>query len=109
MSKGASLLDGSWNAAWDARPARWLHGRHSAWLLFGVRTSSSEDMGIPVASGRPKALGSAKGISDPIITSLVPTNLDSFNGERLELLSGKKQVYTDYTVIGKYPGNYFSF
>lgn len=32
----ASLPDGSWNVAWDARPARWLHGRDSAWLLFGV-------------------------------------------------------------------------
>ena len=94
------MLDGSWNAAWDARPARWLHGRHSAWLLFGVRTSSSEDLGIPVASG------GVKGISDPIITSLVPTNLDSLNAERLKLLNGKKQVYTDYTVIGKYPGHY---
>ncbi len=30
------LREGSWNVAWDARPARWLHGRHSAWLLFGV-------------------------------------------------------------------------
>lgn len=29
--------EGSWNAAWDARPARWLHRPDSAWLLFGVR------------------------------------------------------------------------
>ncbi|XP_077230622.1 uncharacterized protein LOC143863747 [Tasmannia lanceolata] len=28
--------EGSWNAAWDVRPARWLHGSDSAWLLFGV-------------------------------------------------------------------------
>ncbi|KAI9124442.1 hypothetical protein K1719_004364 [Acacia pycnantha] len=28
--------EGSWNAAWDARPARWLHRSDSAWLLFGV-------------------------------------------------------------------------
>lgn len=28
--------EGSWNATWDVRPARWLHGSHSAWLLFGV-------------------------------------------------------------------------
>ncbi|XP_054782584.1 uncharacterized protein LOC129289761 isoform X2 [Prosopis cineraria] len=28
--------EGSWNAAWDARPARWLHSPDSAWLLFGV-------------------------------------------------------------------------
>ncbi|KAM1363122.1 hypothetical protein EV2_028842 [Malus domestica] len=30
--------EGSWNAAWDARPARWLHRPDSAWLLFGVRS-----------------------------------------------------------------------
>ncbi|OVA04642.1 Ovarian tumor [Macleaya cordata] len=28
--------EGSWNAALDVRPARWLHGSDSAWLLFGV-------------------------------------------------------------------------
>ncbi|PSR92966.1 Wiskott-Aldrich syndrome protein [Actinidia chinensis var. chinensis] len=28
--------EGSWNVAWDARPARWLHRLDSAWLLFGV-------------------------------------------------------------------------
>lgn len=28
--------EGSWNAAWDARPARWLHRSDSAWILFGV-------------------------------------------------------------------------
>lgn len=28
--------EGSWNVAWDSRPARWLHRPDSAWLLFGV-------------------------------------------------------------------------
>ncbi|XP_068659820.1 uncharacterized protein [Aristolochia californica] len=28
--------EGSWNAAWDARPARWLHCSDSEWLLFGI-------------------------------------------------------------------------
>ncbi|XP_059456061.1 uncharacterized protein LOC132186215 [Corylus avellana] len=28
--------EGSWNVAWDARPARWLHRTDSVWLLFGV-------------------------------------------------------------------------
>ncbi|ESW15822.1 hypothetical protein PHAVU_007G105100 [Phaseolus vulgaris] len=28
--------EGSWNVAWDTRPARWLHRPDSAWLLFGV-------------------------------------------------------------------------
>eukprot|EP00250_Pteridium_aquilinum_P019713 c24547_g1_i1 orf=1007-2269(-) len=36
FATAASLVDGSWNVAWDVRPARWLHGRDSAWLLFGV-------------------------------------------------------------------------
>ncbi|KAI3470566.1 hypothetical protein Pfo_027229 [Paulownia fortunei] len=31
--------EGSWNVAWDARPARWLHHPDSAWLLFGVCAS----------------------------------------------------------------------
>ena len=35
------LIDGSWNVAWDSRPARWLHGQHSAWLSFGVCTCYS--------------------------------------------------------------------
>ncbi|KAI7730175.1 hypothetical protein M8C21_001463, partial [Ambrosia artemisiifolia] len=30
------LGEGSWNVAWDMRPARWLHRPHTAWLLFGV-------------------------------------------------------------------------
>ncbi|KAI3801102.1 hypothetical protein L1987_29204 [Smallanthus sonchifolius] len=28
--------EGSWNVAWDMRPARWLHRPHTAWLLFGI-------------------------------------------------------------------------
>ncbi|KAL4557401.1 hypothetical protein LXL04_035578 [Taraxacum kok-saghyz] len=28
--------EGSWNVAWDVRPARWLHRPHTAWLLFGI-------------------------------------------------------------------------
>ncbi|GAB2286932.1 hypothetical protein Dimus_021320 [Dionaea muscipula] len=28
--------EGSWNVAWDARPARWLHRLDFGWLLFGV-------------------------------------------------------------------------
>eukprot|EP01018_Ginkgo_biloba_P032907 Gb_28852 [translate_table: standard] len=36
LSAAAGLSEGSWNVTWDVRPARWLHGRHSAWLLFGM-------------------------------------------------------------------------
>lgn len=28
--------EGSWNVAWDVRPARWLHRPHTAWLLFSL-------------------------------------------------------------------------
>ncbi|CAN1747642.1 OVARIAN TUMOR DOMAIN-containing deubiquitinating enzyme 4 [Linum perenne] len=28
--------EGSWNVAWDARPARWLHRPDFIWLLFGA-------------------------------------------------------------------------
>lgn len=28
--------EGSWNVAWDARPARWIYRVDLAWLLFGV-------------------------------------------------------------------------
>ncbi|CAA2938734.1 Hypothetical predicted protein [Olea europaea subsp. europaea] len=34
--EGLKSGEGSWNVAWDARPARWLHHPESAWLLFGV-------------------------------------------------------------------------
>ncbi|KAL2533876.1 OTU domain-containing protein [Abeliophyllum distichum] len=34
--EGLKTGEGSWNVAWDARPARWLHHPDSAWLLFGV-------------------------------------------------------------------------
>ncbi|XP_073021251.1 uncharacterized protein [Primulina eburnea] len=30
--------EGSWNVAWDARPARWLHHPDLVWLIFGVCT-----------------------------------------------------------------------
>lgn len=34
--EGLKSGEGSWNVAWDARPARWLHHPDSAWLLFGA-------------------------------------------------------------------------
>lgn len=36
LSRSVFRGEGSWNVAWDARPARWLHRPDSAWLLFGV-------------------------------------------------------------------------
>ncbi|KAL5709604.1 ubiquitinyl hydrolase 1 [Ranunculus cassubicifolius] len=40
--------EGSWNVAWDVRPARWLHGSDSAWLLFGVCACLSAAAPAPV-------------------------------------------------------------
>ncbi|XP_059628411.1 uncharacterized protein LOC132271142 [Cornus florida] len=39
--------EGSWNVAWDARPARWLHWPDSAWLLFGVCPCLSAPLDLP--------------------------------------------------------------
>ena len=33
---GSVRGEGSWNVAWDGRPARWLHRPDSALLLFSV-------------------------------------------------------------------------
>lgn len=39
--------EGSWNVAWDARPARWLHHPDSAWILFGVCASLAAAAAAP--------------------------------------------------------------
>ncbi|GMN52760.1 hypothetical protein TIFTF001_021905 [Ficus carica] len=47
--------EGSWNAALDARPARWLHRADSAWLLFGVcacLAPATLEIGCVLADGR---------------------------------------------------------
>ncbi|EPS70063.1 hypothetical protein M569_04701 [Genlisea aurea] len=41
--------EGSWNVAWDTRPARWLNHPDLAWLLFGV-TDSVVSVGASAAS-----------------------------------------------------------
>lgn len=40
--------EGSWNVAWDSRPARWLHNPDSAWLLFGVCSCLAAPLPVPV-------------------------------------------------------------
>ncbi|KAI5063050.1 hypothetical protein GOP47_0021597 [Adiantum capillus-veneris] len=86
FAMATGLLDGSWNVAWDVRPARWLHGRHSAWLLFGVRAC------CPVVSGlsEPLPLGPLSKVEDASKDLLEPNKFD-FQG---------KQVFTDYTITG---------
>ncbi|GAA0157898.1 cysteine protease [Lithospermum erythrorhizon] len=70
MRKG----EGSWNAAWDARPARWLHNPNSAWLLFGVcgcLASFPPPHFVSIASGfdcsDPKLEGACR--SDEVVSS----------------------------------------
>ncbi|CAN4114301.1 unnamed protein product [Withania somnifera] len=40
--------EGSWNVAWDSRPARWLHNPDSAWLWLGVCSClAATSLGLP--------------------------------------------------------------
>ncbi|KAH7373125.1 hypothetical protein KP509_17G038300 [Ceratopteris richardii] len=70
----SSLLDGSWNVAWDARPARWLHGRNFAWLLFGVCSC------FPMVSGArasPSIPSLSLSLTDGKVNSECETSVDS--------------------------------
>lgn len=90
FAMAAGLLDGSWNVAWDARPARWLHGRHSAWLLFGVCGcfSAAAGLSVPNLPLPLSPLSHVKGVKE-----------DSGCGTAKDVMQGK-QVFTDYTVTG---------
>ncbi|KAL2635983.1 hypothetical protein R1flu_007462 [Riccia fluitans] len=95
FAMAAGLREGSWNVAWDARPARWLHGRHSAWLLFGVCACFS------AAAGAPVPLISTTGtytIAEPDRT--IGASADSQDRNRDSQASHGKQVYTKYSVTG---------
>ncbi|CAI9091257.1 OLC1v1026230C1 [Oldenlandia corymbosa var. corymbosa] len=83
MNKG----EGSWNVAWDARPARWLHNPDSAWLLFGVCACLAappipdfadlvtlSEVGGPVE----QELEEIRAENDAIITDAEDENSDSF-------------------------------
>ncbi|PON32370.1 OTU domain containing protein [Parasponia andersonii] len=72
--------DGSWNAAVDARPARWLHRADPAWLLFGVcaclapvvdccADSSAEPQPLPVLEPKLGVSGPQGSFSDENIDS----------------------------------------
>ncbi|KAL8533249.1 hypothetical protein ACS0TY_009578 [Phlomoides rotata] len=43
-NEAVKRAEGSWNVAWDARPARWLHHPDSAWLLFGTAPAIDFDL-----------------------------------------------------------------
>lgn len=50
--------EGSWNVAWDARPARWLHHPNSAWVLFGVSAAA------PLIDSDPDSISEVLFVSD---------------------------------------------
>lgn len=98
------LSEGSWNVAWDARPARWLHGRHSAWLLFGVCACFSA-AAVPlitaesspvVAEAVVDSLPPPTALSDPENKSADPTLVTP----QTEHCGHGKEIITDYTVTG---------
>lgn len=106
------LCEGSWNAAWDARPTRWLHGRHSAWLLFGVCACFSA-AAVPLINA---ATTTQAVLTDAVVDSLPPASaavsaaVEEAKSEVLESTivtpqteqSGHgKEIITDYTITGK--------
>lgn len=90
FAMAGDLVEGSWNVAWDARPARWLHGRHSAWLLFGVCACFSEAAGLSVQN-LPLPISSLSHIQGANEESRCRVVEDDLQG---------KQVFTDFTVTG---------
>nr|PNR42305.1 hypothetical protein PHYPA_017134 [Physcomitrium patens] len=98
------LSEGSWNAAWDARPARWLHGRHSAWLLFGVCACFSA-ASVPFITPESSPVLTEAGVDNllPPPALLKPDNqsAESTSVTPLSEQSGHgKEIITDYTVTG---------
>ncbi|GLJ46399.1 hypothetical protein SUGI_0977880 [Cryptomeria japonica] len=91
-SVGGGFCEGSWNASWDVRPARWLHGSHSAWLLFGVCACFS-NLNPPVQA-EAEAL-----LVDENTDDLVDDDDGAILASADKASHGKK-VYTDYSVTG---------
>ncbi|KAH9328255.1 hypothetical protein KI387_000363, partial [Taxus chinensis] len=91
-SVGGGFCEGSWNATWDVRPARWLHGSHSAWLLFGV-CACFASLNPPVQAEAEAAVvdGDNNGEVD---------DDDSILAASTDKASHGKKVYTDYSITG---------
>lgn len=97
FAMAAGLREGSWNVAWDARPARWLHGRHSAWLLFGVCACFSSAAGAPVPF---ISTTISPALTDAERTQTITLSEIDREDQELQASHGK-QVYTNYTVTGE--------
>jgi hypothetical protein len=97
FAMAVGLREGSWNVAWDVRPARWLHGRHSAWLLFGVCACFSVAAGasLPLFGDSVPALTEALAERQTIPPALPD------DGQQGPQPGHRKKVYSDYSVIGK--------
>ncbi|ERN13181.1 hypothetical protein AMTRI_Chr11g93430 [Amborella trichopoda] len=91
--------EGSWNVAWDLRPARWLQGSNSAWLLFGVRACFNGYCKEEV-EGPELELG--LGLETEKISlefSTLPLGLIS-TGKNIAVPAVKKRTFSDYRVTG---------
>ena len=97
---GGGLSEGSWNAAWDVRPVRWLHGRHSAWLLFGVCACFSA-AAVPLISAATSPLLIEAVIDSLPAPSTALSEPESEPVESSEQSGHGKEIITDYTVTGK--------
>lgn len=82
--------EGSWNATWDVRPARWLHGSHSAWLLFGVCACFSSLNPAHSEAEKVEVVAGIDGNGDnSALDYAIPAADQASHG---------KKVYTDYSV-----------
>uniref|UniRef100_A0A0C9QKZ0 Ubiquitin thioesterase OTU n=1 Tax=Wollemia nobilis TaxID=56998 RepID=A0A0C9QKZ0_9CONI len=90
---GGGFSEGSWNATWDVRPARWLHGSHSAWLLFGVCACFANLNPIQAEAEGPAVVdeGNDGGLDEE--------EGDAILAETDKASHGKK-IYTDYSITG---------
>ncbi|KAI5080651.1 hypothetical protein GOP47_0003834 [Adiantum capillus-veneris] len=96
----SSLLDGSWNVAWDARPARWLHGRNSAWLLFGACSCFSAVSNLPAS---PSILPASLVCLNEKVDEKQHASLDNGSNLEVALMSNpllQRKTSLGYTVIG---------
>lgn len=105
FAMAGTWLDGSWNVAWDARPARWLHGRHSAWLLFGVCACFSAAAGASLQNKLPSSSLQNTVPSPFEQVEDIAEHLDSVQSNSdHEAVAAKtiegRQVFTDFTVTG---------
>lgn len=97
---------GWWGSSWNSRSTRWLHSRHSVWLMFGVCACFSDIAGAPVPVVSPTNPVRMEADSDESMLLEESTDEECSDGQS-DIAEDKsseqpeaKQVYTDYTVTG---------